>query len=321
VLSPLESALGGVRRLIAVPDGILLDFPLATLPGSGTNEFLIEELELAYRSSAFLLQQNEVRTAEGILLVGDVDFGEPDSKPTGITVAEPLRSGLHLAPLPRSGKELESVRASLSASHPTLHVTTLVRGAATEGAVKAEVKGKRYVHFATHGVYIADENRSTGRPGVKTQVPTALAAVAPSLRCGVALAGANRLVDSDDSGDGILTALEAAWLDLSSCQVLTVSGCDTALGTPFPGEGLFGLRRAFGLAGARNTVTAIWRVSDRDAEALMSRFYRALEADSSSPSSALRSAQLAMLAECRKDAGQGLAARWGAWVLEGTGSR
>jgi len=99
---------------------------------------------------------------------------------------------------------------------------------------------------------------------------------------------------------------------------VSVSACDTGLGTPQEGESLMGLRRAFRLAGARSTVTSLWKVPDETTRALMIDFYQRLWAQGKAKSTALREAQLEQLAGNRKNfGGEAMPGTWGAFVLEG----
>ena len=81
----------------------------------------------------------------------------------------------------------------------------------------------------------------------------------PLLRSGIALAGANLPRQREA---GILTALEASTLNLWGTQLVTLSACDTGVGAIRNGEGVYGLRRAFFLAGAETLVMSLWPVSD-----------------------------------------------------------
>ena len=98
------------------------------------------------------------------------------------------------------------------------------------------------------------------------------------LRCGLALAGANtRLLNGAlpaDAEDGILTAQDVSTMDLSCTDLAVLSACDTGLGTILTGEGVFGLRRAFVIAGAQTLVMSLWKVDDEQTKELMIDFYR-----------------------------------------------
>ncbi len=115
------------------------------------------------------------------------------------------------------------------------------------------------------------------------------------LLSGLALAGANQPSDSDD--DGILTADEVETLDLRGVEMAVLSACETGLGEIAGGEGVLGLQRAFQVAGARTTVTSLWKVDDVQTQVLMVRMYRNMVLGGMGTYEALREAQLWMLRE------------------------
>src|SRR5262249_46971386 len=77
----------------------------------------------------------------------------------------------------------------------------------------------------------------------------------------LALAGANAWLAGhslpDDVEDGLLTAVDVAGLDLLNTEVVVLSACETGLGQVLSGEGVFGLRRAFHVAGTRALVVSL----------------------------------------------------------------
>jgi CHAT domain-containing protein len=114
----------------------------------------------------------------------------------------------------------------------------------------------------------------------------------PLLRSGLALAGANHGKSGED--DGILTALEAAYLDLSGTKLVVLSACDTGVGEVKNGEGVQGLRRALVLAGSESQVMSLWPVSDEATKDLMIPYYKALQ-EGEGRNEGLRQVQLRML--------------------------
>jgi CHAT domain-containing protein len=117
----------------------------------------------------------------------------------------------------------------------------------------------------------------------------------PLLRSGLALAGANQgRSGPNGEDDGVLTATEAAGLDLWGTKLVVLSACDTGVGEVKQGDGVYGLRRALVLAGAESQMMSLWPVSDRSTRDLMIGYYQGLQ-QGQGRSEALRQVQLQML--------------------------
>lgn len=134
------------------------------------------------------------------------------------------------------------------------------------------------------------------------------------LRSGLALAGANtwlrRGTLPPEAEDGILNGEDASGLDLLDTELVVLSACETGLGEVHVGEGVFGLRRAFVLAGAKTLVMSLWKVPDRETQELMEEFYgRILGGEPRAE--ALRQAQLSMKAK------HSAPRYWGAFICQG----
>ena len=91
-----------------------------------------------------------------------------------------------------------------------------------------------------------------------------------------------------------MTAEAIAGLPLQDLDLVVLSACETGLGLVGGGEGVFGLQRAFHLAGAHNVVASLWKVDDDATAALMAIFYDQLWRQDKPPIEALRAAQLAL---------------------------
>lgn len=118
----------------------------------------------------------------------------------------------------------------------------------------------------------------------------------PMLRSGLLLAGAETWINGGhppaEAEDGMLTAEDVMGLDLLATELVVLSACDSGLGEIHVGEGVFGLRRAFVLAGAKTLVMTLWKVSDVATAILMERLYDNLLRRRLPRDRALREAQL-----------------------------
>lgn len=135
----------------------------------------------------------------------------------------------------------------------------------------------------------------------------------PMLDSGLVLAGANTWLRRGrlhpEAMDGHITAEEVSAMDLTGTELVVLSCCDSGRGIPRAQSGIFGLRRAFVLAGAKSLVITLWPISDEHTQHLMKLFYERL-ALGLPPSKALRESKLAM----RQTFGS--AFYWGAFVYQ-----
>jgi CHAT domain-containing protein len=178
-------------------------------------------------------------------------------------------STVYFTPLAATAEEGRAIKALFPEA-------ALFTGSQARKATLQRVDAPRMLHIASHGFFVKD----------------AVDGGNPLLRAGLALAGANLPHGADESG--ILTALEAASLNLWGTELVTLSACDTGIGEVRNGEGVYGLRRAFVLAGAESLVMSLWPVSDAIARETMVAYYTGLRAGLGR-GDALRQSKLAML--------------------------
>jgi CHAT domain-containing protein/Tfp pilus assembly protein PilF len=305
VMRPVRALLGDVTQLIVSPDGELNLIPLAALVDE-QNHYLIEHYSFCYLTSGRdLLRMQVARESKSSpLVVANPSFGEPATElfaKTNATLKSTPRSGkrrsittgnnlseVYFAPLDGTSEEAHSIQALFP------DASILTGAQATESAVK-RVSAPRILHLATHGFFLAGPaTAATGSSPVVMQTSSVSAEIQnPLLRSGLAFSGAN-LRRGDSNDDGILTALEASGLNLWGTKLVVLSACDTGVGEVRNGEGVYGLRRAFVLAGAESLVMSLWPISDFTTRELMTNYYRNLK-QGMGRGEALRAVQLDML--------------------------
>jgi CHAT domain-containing protein len=172
--------------------------------------------------------------------------------------------------------------------------TTLYNGlTATEESVKV-INSPRVLHLATHGYFFPDP-KAIKKDQVQAGAAFKLSEY-PMIRAGMILAVANHAWQTGvplrpNMEDGILTAYEASQLYLENTELVVLSACETGLGEIQSNEGVYGLQRAFKIAGARYLIMSLWQVPDFQAQVFMTAFYTHWLSDKQSIPDAFRAAQ------------------------------
>lgn len=338
--------LDGVGMVLVVPDQALHLVNLAALP-VGEEGYLLESGPLIHYLSTergLLDDRSGLERGAGLLALGGAAFGD-------LAPAEAPESGERIPPLARSFRSLSFEDLPGSADEARYIASQweagaeedgtallLLRKRATEAAFKKEAPRRRVLHLATHGFFLGAEPEpvevASARGGMNPKIPKGEPLVDvlepraelpmpgpddhPLLCSGLALAGANRRAEAKPGEeDGILTAEEIVMLDLSRVELAVLSACDTGLGQVQAGEGVFGLRRAFELAGVETVIMSLWKVDDRAAEQWMKHFHSSWRGRGESIPEAVRAASLATREE-RRERGQSThPSYWAAFVAVG----
>lgn len=309
---PLTPHLAGISRVFIVPDGALNFVSVVALPTPG-GAYLGEGPQVLHYLSTErdLIPTAAAAEARGMLAVGGPAFGSPgtakatalraSSSNGALSPCEDLRSRYFHA-LPGSTNEAAEV-ARIWSTGDTGDAMLLTGRAATETAVKRAVAGRQIVHFATHGFFLSPRCAiapAGPRTGLSASSTRASPTESPLLLSGLAFAGANnRRPATASQDDGILTAEEVAGLNLQSAEWAVLSACETGLGEIKAGEGVFGLRRAFQIAGARTVIMSLWAIDDDATLNWMSALYRARISKRLNTADAMHDAGLAMLRDRR----------------------
>ena len=334
---PVEKPLPtGTRELIFCPDGQLHFLALATLV-DGQGRFWGEKYHLGYVATGRDLvkpsQWGGIFHSQDVVLLGNPDYH--DSTPLRLAakvsdedkvgspralVMNNLRGGLSndargvtFAPLAGTVLEVADLKARFE--EKGWRVTSLTGAKATEPALQ-KIKAPAILHLATHGFLLDSLELGTKNQSQTDMNPESSISAKPRgfirdpmLRSGLALSGAQTTMNLWAQGkvppmekDGILTAAEAASLNLQGTYLVTLSACETGLGEAKTGEGVMGLKRGFAVAGAENLLLTLWQISDDDTVALMGAFYnRVLNGEH--PARALAAVQTEALVRLHKDKG------------------
>ncbi|MGB2804432.1 MAG: CHAT domain-containing protein, partial [Candidatus Zixiibacteriota bacterium] len=287
--------LGDADFVFIAPDAALNLVSFAGLT-DGANKYLIERYPIQYLSSGRdLIRLKElVESGEGLFALGDPDFDASASvrlsSETALTQAEQMdtavyalrniRSGcdaLHeitVLRLPGTRKEVERISEVWEKkSREPCHA--FFGPEASEDNFKRSAPGNKVIHLATHGYYAESDCRPE-LPKSRLGMSEGFVGENPLLLSGLFLAGANLHGEGADSlgvEDGILTAEEVTGMDLEGTRWVVLSACESGLGEVKAGEGVYGLRRAFQMAGARTVISALWPVSDKTTAEMMSYLY------------------------------------------------
>jgi CHAT domain-containing protein len=300
------------KTLLVAPDGVLTQVPWAALPINKEGRVLLEDYAVAVvPHGPYLLERLNTPTepekeADRLLAVGAVKY---DAKPqaaekavvTWNRAAEWGKRKIIWHDLPGTRTELNQV-IDRAGKRP---VRRLIGAQASTTRLLAELPEARFVHLATHGFFADKKFRSIlqvdeklfDRSSFRKGPPPG--ARNPLVLSGLVLAGANlplpkELKERNESDGGILTAEAIAGLPLHKMELAVLSACETGLGEVAGGEGVFGLQRAFHLAGAKNVVASLWKVDDQATAALMALFYDKLWRQKKPAIEALREAQLTL---------------------------
>ena len=177
-----------------------------------------------------------------------------------------------IVPLPGTEKEVNQLHQILT--QKGWQTSEYVERSAAEEKIK-ELSSPKIFHIATHGLYRPTEEVTFAR---QIQGSEAFLAQNPLMRTGLLLKGAGDLLDKTDYNynieSGILTAYEAMNLNLDKTDLVVLSACETGLGDLEAGEGVYGLQRAFLVAGAKVLIMSMFKVDDEATQKLMTKFYQ-----------------------------------------------
>ena len=208
------------------------------------------------------------------------------------------KRGIKWSDIPGTAKEQAAV---VALAKKVLKDAPIVRSGrhANTKQLEEDLPKARYAHIATHGFFADPEFRSALQVDLKLFDYRGFGerrggARSPLVLSGLVLAGANRQGEDAAPDHGIITAEGLIGLRMEGLELAVLSACETGLGESGGGEGVYGLQRAFHVAGCKNVIASLWKVDDDATQALMTLFYRNLWEKKLDPAEALRQAQLTL---------------------------
>ncbi len=295
LLKPLEKELDGINTIYLSPVGLLHRLNLDAIPITETETLADKYKIISLNSTRQLVVPTQLNVANNdAYLFGGIQF-DPDST---LKRNEPLlasRSSIspsfenadvtsrggtwnYLAGTEREVNNIEKIMLATGMS------VKLKKGyKATEESFKKigvnNTPSPRILHLATHGFFFPDpmtDSKINFEIGQNESVFKM--SNHPMLRSGLIMTGGNAAwqgkLNPEGTEDGILTAYEISQMNLSNTELVVLSACETGLGDIKGNEGVYGLQRAFKIAGVKYLIMSLWQVPDKQTSLLMSTFYK-----------------------------------------------
>jgi CHAT domain-containing protein len=279
---PLANQLNGIKKVYFSPDGVFSQLNPNTLLNTQKQTYVADEITIELMTNTRdLLATNPVKKGKsGAYLFGFPDYetleangATENNQSTDATrgVSGSLRTGLlrgilrsdGVPPLPGTKVEVENIANEFKSK--VYAYKTYYQKQASEEELK-KIKNPSVLHIATHGFFLDDSEISNASTSQDRFIDN------PLFLSGLILANEN-------VEDGVLTAYEAMNMSLDSTDLVVLSACETGLGIVKNGEGVYGLQRAFRVAGAKALIMSLWNVDDEATQLLMSAFYKYLLVD------------------------------------------
>ena len=316
IWKPIAPLLEGINKIYFAPSGLLHRINLAAIPVDD-EQTLCDQYDLVQVNSTrqLVIPPQNTSIASGALLMGGIEY-DIDSL---LIIPSPVNTLENKALVTRSEFEFEHADSTLRGGtwnylkYTEKEVDKIgklllsngyqtdvqVGSSASEELFRRSGQGKtspRFLHLATHGFFFPDPDKQ--QTALKDKKSAFKTSDHPMIRSGLILAGGNHVWEGNDPTpgreDGILTAYEISQMDLSNTELVVLSACETGLGDINGNEGVYGLQRAFKIAGAKYLIMSLWQIPDRETKDFMVTFYEHLLEDNMAIPDAFRLTQKEM---------------------------
>lgn len=205
--------------------------------------------------------------------MGDVNFNTIDNKlnerslsSINNNIAINLKNGVYNS-LPHTKDEVLNIDSIFINQKESTQV--FLNNEASESNFRKLNGGEyNFIHMATHGFYFAKQEVAL------TNYESIYSSIDDSMNRSGILLSQDPHDEYSYENDGIITAREISAMDFSKVDLVVLSACDTGLGDYKGAEGVFGLRRAFKIAGVEKQIVSLWKVPDKETSELFFHFYQ-----------------------------------------------
>ncbi len=262
---PIQKAVGQASTIYLSPDGVYNQINLEAIP-TPDGKYVIDNSNIVIVSNTkdLFLRKAKAKIAAGQSNNASM-FGNPKFYLTASTQRE-------WTDLPGTEKEVDALNKLLKergwASEEYMEAN------ASEDKIKS-INSPRVFHIATHGFYTKHDPSTEQKELTSNE---AMLAENPLMKSGLLLTGGGDVLAKTKHNynieSGVLTAYEAMSLNLDKTDLVVLSACETGLGEISNGEGVYGLQRAFLVAGAKVLIMSMFKVDDEATQKLILNFYR-----------------------------------------------
>jgi CHAT domain-containing protein len=261
---PIQKEIGQYSTIYLSPDGVYNLINLEAIP-TPDGRYVIDNSNIVIVSNTKDMYLRKIKTKVAASANNATMFGNP----TFYLLASASKS---YPALPGTEKEVNELQALLK--QKGWKTSEYTETSATEERVK-EADSPKIFHIATHGFYTAEVEESDA---AKLTENESMMTENPLLKTGLLLKGGGDVIDKTKYNfnieSGILTAYEAMSLNLDKTDLVVLSACETGMGEVSNGEGVYGLQRAFLVAGAKTLIMSMFKVDDDATQKLILTFYK-----------------------------------------------
>ncbi len=260
-----------ITKVFFCADGVYHFINLNTLFNPTSKKYLLDEYDFELVSNPKDMGSDRIaHQLKTSTLIGAPDFSRfsEDTRRKENRLSDTLR--IDVPTIPNTRIEIDSLSAWFQLNKIRTHVFQGID--ASEENIK-KIKSPDILHIATHGFFLSYKDfdeKGFANINLKSLKENQL------LRSGVLLSGAKLSLNGigkELGDDGVLTAYEAVDLSLENTELVTLSACDTGLGSLVNGEGVIGLQRSIQMAGAKSVMMSLWKVDDASTRSFMISFY------------------------------------------------